>query len=74
MIQIINPIYNYLLELQGDPAKAILIIGLILIGLALMFPIKKMNEWAKEHIVQILIGYALIVTAVEIATGFTNQF
>lgn len=72
MTKFVENIYNYFLEVQ-DVTWMILIVMGIIIGLMFLVPIKRVNDFAKEHIVLIIIGAFMIFAAVDLGTGMATS-
>ena len=60
----ITNIYNYITSVQAY-TWMLITVEVVIIGFLFLFPIKKMNDYAKEHIPHIIIGAFLIFAAVQ---------
>ncbi|MEF9839442.1 MAG: hypothetical protein RR869_08750 [Lachnospiraceae bacterium] len=47
---------------------------IVLIGMAFLVPGRKLKEWAKEHILFLVIGAAIVYSAASIASNLVTSF
>lgn len=60
---------------QIVPLAAIAIVTVItLIGFALLVPGRKLKEWAKEHVLYLVLGAAIVYSAASIGAGLISSF
>jgi hypothetical protein len=68
----ITNIYNYITSVQMY-TWMLIAVEVVIIGFLFLFPIKKMNDYAKEHIPHIIIGAFLIFAAVQFGADMATQ-
>lgn len=68
----ITNIYNYITSVQAY-TWMLITVEVVIIGFLFLFPIKKMNDYAKEHIPHIIIGAFLIFAAVQFGVDMAEQ-
>lgn len=68
----ITNIYNYITSVQAY-TWMLITVEVVIIGFLFLFPIKKMNDYAKEHIPHIIIGAFLIFAAVQFGVEMAEQ-
>ena len=68
----ITNIYNYITSVQMY-TWMLITVEVVIIGFLFLFPIKKMNDYAKEHIPHIIIGAFLIFAAVQFGVDMAEQ-
>lgn len=68
----ITNIYNYITSVQMY-TWMLIAVEVVIIGFLFLFPIKKMNDYAKEHIPHIIIGAFLIFAAVQFGVDMAEQ-
>lgn len=57
------------------PLAAVAILTMIvLIGFALLVPGRKLKEWAKEHVLYLVLGAAIVYSAAAIAQNMISSF
>lgn len=69
-----NYIQNFV---QGNliPLAAVAIfVVIVLIGFALLVPGRKLKEWAKEHVLYLVLGAAIVYSATQIAQNMVSSF
>ena len=64
--------YNYITSVQAY-TWMLITVEVVIIGFLFLFPIKKMNDYAKEHIPHIIIGAFLIFAAVQFGVDMAEQ-
>ena len=69
---LITNIYNYITSVQAY-TWMLITVEVVIIGFLFLFPIKKMNDYAKEHIPHIIIGAFLIFAAVQFGVDMAEQ-
>lgn len=47
---------------------------LVLIGFGFIAPLQKAREWAKEHVLWLVVGAAILYTAAQVATDIAASF
>ena len=68
----ITNIYNYITSVQAY-TWMLITVEVVIIGFLFLFPIKKMNDYAKEHIPHIIIGALLIFAAEQFGVDMAEQ-
>ena len=68
----ITNIYNYITSVQMY-TWMLITVEVVIIGFLFLLPIKKMNDYAKEHIPHIIIGAFLIFAAVQFGVDMAEQ-
>lgn len=68
----ITNIYNYITSVQMY-TWMLIAVEVVIIGFLFLFPIKKMNDYAKEHIPHIILGAFLIFAAVQFGVDMAEQ-
>ena len=68
----ITNIYNYITSVQMY-TWMLIAVEVVVIGALFLLPSKKLNDYAKEHIPQIILGAFLIFAAVQFGAGMATQ-
>ena len=68
----ITNIYEYITSIQTY-TWMLIAIEVVIVGALFLLPIKKLNDYAKEHIPQIILGAFLIFAAVQFGTDMATQ-
>lgn len=72
MTTFVTKIYGWITSIQPITWMVVVVV-LILMGLMFLLPIKKLNDFAKEHIVLMIIGAFLVFAAVEIGQDMATS-
>lgn len=53
---------------------ALAVVSVILIGVAFIIPYDKLKEWAKAHVLGVIVGIAILLSATTLVTEFASKF
>lgn len=69
-----NYIENFVKSNLIPLAAVAIFVVIVLIGFALLVPGRKLKEWAKEHVIFLVVGAAIIYSATQIAQNMVTSF
>lgn len=69
-----NYIENFVKSNLIPLAAVAIFVVIVLIGFALLVPGRKLKEWAKEHVIFLVVGAAIIYSATQIAQNMVASF
>lgn len=69
-----NYIENFVKSNLIPLAAVAIFVVIVLIGFALLVPGRKLKEWAKEHVIYLVVGAAVVYSATQIAQNMVTSF
>lgn len=71
-MEFMNSLFAYIKDWQIS-GWMLIAVTIIVMAICFLLPIKKLNEWAKDHIPLLLIGSFMLYAAVDMATSIATK-
>lgn len=71
-MEFMNSLFAYIKDWQIS-GWMLIAVTIIVMAMCFLLPIKKLNEWAKDHIPLLLIGSFMFYAAVDMATSIATK-